>query len=233
MRLLTTALVAIAVLSGSFLCQNQLCAQGQFKSKENLDLPYDAFGLNETEEEAPEVVVFYGQSFEGDGIFYCLDRSSSTCGGEIAIEKRETIRNIMEFSSRVEFGIAFYDRGLRKFPSSGRPITADAGGKSAAVSFVSSTQCGGGTCVKLGLMACLDFASFSSAKRNVIIYLGDGGTTCPGADPSAYAQTTLAEVKSKNFKNAQINSIHVGTDPPGFSKQLASQNGGTFNQITR
>ena len=58
MRLLTTALVAISVLCGS-----QLFAQGQVKTKENLDLPYDAFGLNETEEEAPEGVVFYGQSF--------------------------------------------------------------------------------------------------------------------------------------------------------------------------
>jgi len=228
MRLLTTALVAISVLCGS-----QLFAQGQVKTKENLDLPYDAFGLNETEEEAPEVVVFYGQSFEGDGIFYCLDRSSSTCNGELAIEKRETIRNIMEFSSRIEFGIAFYDRGLRKFPTSGRPMTADASGKSAGVSFVSSTQCGSGTCVKLGLMACLEFANFSSAKRNVIIYLGDGGTTCPGSNPSQYAQTTLTEVKSKNSRRAQINSIHVGTDDSSFSKQLATQNGGTFTQITR
>jgi len=71
------------------------------------------------------------------------------------------------------------------------------------------------------------------AKRNVIIYLGDGGTTCPGADPSQYAQTTLTEVKSKNSKRAQINSIHVGTDDSSFSKQLATQNGGTFTQITR
>jgi hypothetical protein len=152
MRLLTTALMVLGILCGS-----QLFGAGQIPSKDNLDLPFDAFGLNETEGEAPEVVVFYGQSFEGDGFFYCLDRSSSTCGGEIEIEKRETIRNIMEFSSRIEFGIAFYDQGLTKFPSSGRPMTADAGGKSAGVSFVAATKCGRGTCVKLGLMACLDF----------------------------------------------------------------------------
>ena len=33
----------------------------QMASKENLDLPFDAFGISEDEKEAPEVVFFYGQ----------------------------------------------------------------------------------------------------------------------------------------------------------------------------
>ena len=233
-RVLCGIVFCSIVLGGIALCGSQLYAQqGQAPTKENLDLPYDAFGLNETEEEAPEVVVFYGQSFEGDGIFYCLDRSSSTCGGELAIEKRETLRNIMEFSSRVEFAVVFYDAGMKKFPQSGRPMKADAAGKSAAVSFVSATQCGRGTCVKRGLLECLSFASFSSAKRNVIIYLGDGGTTCPNTNHRQYGEQTLQEVKARNFKNAQVNSIHVGNDDTWFSKALATQNNGSFSQVTR
>jgi len=225
------ALVALSLVFGS-----QLQAQiggGQVPSKENLDLPYDSYGLNENEEDAPEVVVFYGQSFEGDGIFYCLDRSSSTCNGELAIEKRETIRNVMEFSTRVEFGIVFYDRGMKKFPASGRPMKANAGGKAGAISFLSSTQCGSGTCVKLGLLECLNYVGQSSAKRNIVIYLGDGGTTCPGADANQYREQTLQEVKSRNFKHAQINAVHVGNDSDVFSKQLAAQNGGTFSKVVR
>ena len=78
-------------------------AQGGL-SKENLDLPYDAMSLAEEDEDSPEVIIFYGQNYEGDGVFFCLDRSSSTRNGELKIEKREAIRSITEFSSRVEFG---------------------------------------------------------------------------------------------------------------------------------
>lgn len=45
--------------------------------KENLDLPLDAIGEAGEEEDAPEVVNFYGQTLEGDGFFYAVDRSGS------------------------------------------------------------------------------------------------------------------------------------------------------------
>ena len=45
--------------------------------KENLDLPFDALGEDEEEEEAPEVVNFYNTNLEGDGFFYVIDRSVS------------------------------------------------------------------------------------------------------------------------------------------------------------
>ena len=51
---------------------------GSVGTKDNLDLPVDAVGENVTEEEdAPEVVIFYGQQLEGDGLFYTVDRSGS------------------------------------------------------------------------------------------------------------------------------------------------------------
>ena len=45
--------------------------------KENLDLPFDALGENEEEEDAPEVVNFYTVTLEGDGFFYIIDRSGT------------------------------------------------------------------------------------------------------------------------------------------------------------
>ena len=219
--LLTTTLSTIVAT-----CTATLFGAGQIRTKENLDLPYDALGDMATEEEAPEVVVFYNQSYEGDGFFYCLDRSSSTCDGDIEIEKRETINNISEFSPRVHYGVVFYDQGLMKFPSSGRPMKATPSGKSAGISFVSSVGCGRDTCVQKGLLASIELANFSPAKRNVIIYLGDGGTTCPGADPHAYAQHTLRMVKARNVKRFAIHSTHVGGGDTSFSKALAQQNGG-------
>src|SRR5881296_3444472 len=68
-------------------------------TKENLDLPFNALGAAEDEEDAPEVVTFYGQQLEGDGFFYVIDHSlSMTESGELIIAKREVVRNISEFS---------------------------------------------------------------------------------------------------------------------------------------
>ena len=133
--------LTLIILPVVWLLTVSLFAQGT-GPKEPLDLPYDAYGLTEEEEEAPEVVVFYGQNYEGDGIFYCLDRSSSTCNGELNIEKRETIRNITEFSDRVEFGIVFYDSGIMKFPRSTNPVKASQGAKAQAVRDRAYAACG-------------------------------------------------------------------------------------------
>ena len=229
-------LLVATILIGMTVC-NVVRAQSQAKTKENLDLPFNAGGLDsETDEEAPEVVVFYGQSFEGDGIFYCLDRSGSTAQGELNIEKRETVRNIMDFSPRVQFGVVFYASDVMRFPSTGRPIDASAGNKNAASGWIMSVQSGSGTCVKRGLLDALNFANRSSAKRNIVIYLGDGQTTCPGADPAAYARRTLKEVRSENSKNVQINAICVGAGnevSETFPQALARMNEGQYCRITR
>ena len=93
--------------------------------KENLDLPFDAVGESESEEDAPEVVIFYGQQLEGDGFFYTIDRSGSMQdSGELGRAKQEVSRNVSEFSFRTQFGVVFFDSGLQRFPSSGRPVEA-------------------------------------------------------------------------------------------------------------
>ena len=114
-------------------------------AKENLDLPYDAIGANDDDEDAPEVVVFYGTSLEGDGFFYIIDRSGSMQdSGELQIAKREVIKNIGEFSDRVEFGIFFFDKTLLSYPPNGQPAEATPAGKSSGISY----HC---NCLLLGL----------------------------------------------------------------------------------
>ena len=63
-RFVTMALVG--VLHGL-----RLNAQDGQASKENLDLPYDASLASERAESAPEVIVFYGEQYEGHGVFFC------------------------------------------------------------------------------------------------------------------------------------------------------------------
>ncbi len=229
-----TVLTAFVLFTLLLFFSANVSAQGGL-SKENLDLPYDALSLAEEDEDAPEVVIFYGQNYEGDGVFFCLDRSGSTANGELKIEKRETIRSITEFSARVQFGIVFYDAGVKKYPSTGRPLTASVGAKGGAISWLTNLRSGSGTCPGKGLMECLNYVSFSSAKRNVIIWLGDGCTTCPGGSGN-YSQKTLTQVKSRNFKRAQINAIAVGGNGEvceSFPKSLAAQNNGTYKRVPR
>lgn len=205
-------------------------------TKENLDMPFDARGETDEEEDAPEIVVFYGQQFEGDGIFYVVDRSGSMRdSGELDIAKREVLRNVREFSDRVQFGVVFFDSQVVKFPASGQPAEANPNMVSAACSFVMSISGGTGSCCRQGLAEGLRMANLASPRRKVLIYVGDGGGTCNSSAEAQYLQTTLAQITGQNYQRVQINSIGVlnpsalGVD---FMKRLAANNGGTYVRIT-
>ncbi len=214
-------------------------ALGGAGSKENLDLPYDAgiFNGEAEDEDAPEVIQFYGQQYEGDGVFFAIDRSGSMqSSGELDVAKREVAKNISEFSTRVQFGIVFFDKGLLKFPSSGRPAEAAPAMKAAGLNWVNSVKGGGGSCCQAGLVAAMQYANFSSSKRKVVIYVGDGGGSCNGADSGTYLKQTLAIVKSQNFQRAQINAIgvlDVSQEGKDFLTALAQSNGGSYTYIAK
>ncbi len=199
--------------------------------KQNLDLPFNG-GLVERDR-----IRFYGSEYEFDGIFYVIDRSHSMMNnGELEIAKREIVRNIHELSPQVEIGIVFFDRGITKFPASGRPAYATAAIKAAAINFVQSIHCGGGSCVQQGLMEGMLFANLSTADRKVLLYVGDGGGHCNGTDQNSYLQQTLGVVKSQNFQRAQVNAIgvvDVSNVGDNFLRSLAISNGGTYVKITR
>ena len=222
-------------LSQTTFLQGQTLGGGILKA--NLDLPFDAGLLNDDteDEDAPEIITFYSQQYEGDGIFYTIDRSGTMQDrGELTIAKREIRRNIIELSGRVQFGIVFFDRGIMKFPGNGRPTEADAAMKSSALSWLQSVQGGGGSCCQQGLVEALKFANASSSARKVVLYVGDGGGTCAasGQGEDAYLQKTLAVVKSQNFQRAQVNAIGVLMQgrqrQEQFLKALAAGNGGTY-----
>jgi Mg-chelatase subunit ChlD len=204
-------------------------------TKENLDLPFQSSGSGDDEEEAPEIVFFYGQQFEGEGFFFCMDRSGSTRQGELEIEKREAIRTVQQFSKRVEFGIVFFAGDVAKWPSNNRPASADGASKSAAIAWMSTIQPGRGSCVLEGLVQTIQFANRSSTARNVVIYLGDGGTNCTSHNPNDYRTRALNAARTANFRNFPINVICVGSDNVNedFCKALATMNGGSYKRVSR
>jgi hypothetical protein len=174
---------------------------------------------------------------EGDGIFFVIDKSNGFAGtGGFAIAKREVLRNVNEFSSCIDLGIVFFDSSVVRFPADGKPAAATAEAKQSAIDFVNAVWTGSGSCIRAGLLAGLDFADQSTAARKVIVYVGDGGGMCQGADEATYLNQTLDAVRERNQGEVQFNTICVlscstlGTD---FLKRLAAENGGTYTRIVR
>ena len=174
---------------------------------------------------------------EGDGIFYVIDKSNGFASfGGLAMAKQEVIRNVTELSSCIDLGIVFFDSSIMRFPADGKPAAATAEAKQSAIDFVNAVWTGSGSCIRAGLLAGLDFADQSTAGRKVIVYVGDGGGTCQGADEATYLNGTLDAVRERNQGEVQINTFCVqscstlGTD---FLKRLAAENGGTYTRIVR
>lgn len=201
--------------------------------KENLDLPFDAAVGDEHEEAAPEVLVFYGEAYETEAVFFCLDQSLSMGQGEWQILQRELIRVISELSSSMEFGIVFFHEEATVFPASKKPAVANAGSKASAIAMVQSTKASNrSTCFLPGLREALNMANQSSAKRRTVIFMSDGKVTCVGEDTVKYTEKTLQQTKAMNTKRTVINTLGVGREViEFFMESLATRNGGTFRRV--
>jgi hypothetical protein len=202
-------------------------------TKENLDLPFDAVGNSDDEEEAPEIIVFYGQQVEGDCFVFCCDKSSSMEGAQWKRLQQEVVKIINGFSDRVQFGIVFFDANMVKFPPSGRPADANQAMKGAGVAMVMSTVTGHGTCSKAALVQSLQYTNQSTGKRKSIVYLSDGHNTCNGMDEIEYTKSLMAEVTARNTQRAHINTFCIGSDwvDENFMRNLAAANQGTYTRI--
>ena len=201
--------------------------------KENLDLPLSS--EDSSEDESFEAILFYGQTYEGDGFFFTFDHSGTmTDSGELAIAKREVVQAIEQLSERSEFSMNSFSSHLRRFPSNGRPARATVQSKSDAVSFVEGVVGGGGTCCRAALLDALRSARFSTAKRKLILYVSDGGGTC-GGDEAKYLEETLNVVTHQNGEQVPIHTFGVLMEgravQEDFLQRLAAANGGTYRRV--
>lgn len=219
------------------LVSSSLAAQGLgglgFR-KENLDLPYNAgSSYGEDEEEAPEIVRFYGQTYETEAVFFCLDQSLSMGEGEWQALQRELVRVVTEFSNSMEFGIVFFHEEATVFPRNKRPTRASPAMKQAAIAMVRATSPSDqSTCFLEGLREALRMANRCEAKRKTLIFMSDGKATCVGENSVTYSQRTLDEVRSLNTVRTAINTVGVGFEViEFFMRSLAEQNRGMYRRL--
>jgi hypothetical protein len=173
--------------------------------------------------------VNYGSCVEESRIVLVTDRSSTTCSGLLALYKQAMLEEISDFSRDVEFAVLFYDRGLKQFPPTGTLLPAVAANNPAALSFVSSTQCGSGTCVKRALLEAANLLG----DRGVIRFRGSGCTTCPGANPDAYLQQTLRELEARISGTRIRIEADIEAGCPEFARSLLEFENVVVNVITR
>jgi Mg-chelatase subunit ChlD len=234
-RISLCTIVAIG-LAASFPFPARACAS--FSLKKNLDLPAEAAGDSGDDESLPEIIVFYGQQYEGDGVFFCCDKSGSMAGAKWKRLQGEVTRNLRSFSPRVQFGIVLFDSKTVAFPSSGRPAEASEAMKAQAIEMVMATGTGQLTCAKPALAMALNYANSSTSKRKIIIYLSDGWNTCACMESGKYSTEILSEVAQRNTQHVRINALCIG--PAGkyavnedFMRALASQNSGTYVRLVQ
>ncbi len=254
-KLLILTGVLISIIAATAFSRPQEVG-GYRGDNSNLDLPYNADTSDTVEEDAAEIIHFYGQQFEGDSFVFCVDRSGSMSShGELARAKREICRNIMEFSNRTEFAVCFFDSELRMWPPNGRPIKATTQTRSAACRWVGIMPRGLQSCPQEGLIRSIQTLNRSKNRRRCLVYVGDGGGTCMipgwrdryGGSASSvvqesinfeatYLEETLKVVRRWNYKDVSINTIGVMMNGRrglhhDFVRNLALQNDGTYRRI--
>ncbi|MFQ5654296.1 MAG: VWA domain-containing protein [Planctomycetota bacterium] len=198
-------------------------------TKRPLDLPSGGRGEEEDEEDAPETITFYGSEYEGDGFFWCLDKSCSMgWNGEINTLKQEVTQAVNSLSTRAEFSLVSFSGNTvvwSPFPQKANPAT-----KAAAIAWVQNISAGGWTCLAPAGVQTVNISNQSSKRRKQVLILSDGVPTCNGQNTQAEC---LANITAANWQGTPVNTLYISADDAGinFMQQLAQMNNGTFTLV--
>ena len=178
---------------------------------------------------------FYTLELSGDAVFFVIDRSGEMPdSGELSRAKNEIRKVVEAMPDGIRFAIIFFDAGLTRFPTGSEPAVASPESRSSAVAFLNQVTGEAGTCGAAALRSALGSASLSGARRNLVLYVSDGGGTCMGVEERGYLQTTLEDVTRANSGLARIHTIEVLNATSlgkAFLKSLAERNGGVTVRV--
>ena len=220
MTLLFAGLFSISTLEG-------LPAQSPSGGRMPLDLPSGGKGEDDPEEDILEVIHFWGNEYEGDAFFWCLDKSGSMYGESISKLKQEFTSTMLSLSSEAEFGVVAFSSGHVALSTA--PLRAESENKEWAIDWVQQLLPDGSTRRGPAMIETLNLANQSSKSGRQILVLSDGFPGCYGMDTS---EQVLADVRNANYERIPVNTIYISSNQDGsyFMQMLAAQNNGTFHQ---
>ena len=220
----------IAIALGTTVLSSWMLAQGQPVDSGPLDLPRVGAGVAaDDEEDAPECITFYGSEYEGDGFFWCLDKSCSMgWAGEIETLRTEVTQSILQLSSHAEFGLNAFSSNTIAWALS--PQRASASRKSSATEWINSLQAEGWTCLAPAAVQIVQIAHQSTKRRRQILILGDGQPWCDSIDTGPQC---LADISAANYESVPVHTLYISASSEGvpFFQQLSQENGGTFTLV--
>lgn len=199
------------------------------RARRALDLPAGFRGQDPEEEDESESIVFYGQEFEADGFFWCLDTSGSMAeGGKLEILKQEVTQAINSLSRRAEFGLVSFNSSTQVW--SQQPVAATADRKAAGSAWVQSLVAAGWTCLAPAAVQTLQISNQCRRASKTVLVVGDGVPICNGVDTR---DACLLAVATANWQRTPVNTLYVANDNDGqaFMRALAEQNGGQFVHV--
>lgn len=196
-----------------------------------LDLPNGGRAIGEDEEDCLETILFYGSEFEGDGFFFCLDKSGSMANdSRLDTLKSEVVKALDSLTSKSEFGIVAFSTGWISWDT--RPKRAQPDIVDDAKNWVNQLNAAGQTHLAPAGVETIRLSSLSRKKHKHIIVLSDGLPNGPGALNSAITDTINA-ITLANWERTPIHTIFIGDNQIGknFMQTLALMNSGTFTQV--
>ncbi len=217
---------------------------GSFR-KENLDLPFDAVGEAGESEEAPEIIVFYGQGYEATDIVFVLDESlTMNRQTRFQIEKREANRAISEMHTDSRFNVVFFGGQTTSFRR--RMIEATTSNKRAAAAFVNGRATNLGTCLGEAVVEALRMLQRGGSRFPAVLLVSDGTPTrCPFVPSGDCAgrrrvvETVLSNIRSANTSRVPIHALLVGQEDRcaglarEFMTRVADSSSGTFRSLAQ
>ncbi|MEM7164535.1 MAG: hypothetical protein AAF581_03680 [Planctomycetota bacterium] len=192
-----------------------------------LDLPA-GYGVADRDEDDSETIVFYGQEYEGEGFFWCLDASGSMAvGGKMEVLKGEVTAAVSSLSRSAEFAIVAFNQNHTEW--SAQPRRATPAAKASAITWVQALTPNSWTCLAPAGVRTLALSQLCRKRGKAVLVVGDGQPLCEGVDTSALCLTAF---QTANWQRTPVHTLFIGDgEGAAFMQQLAQENGGRFVQV--
>lgn len=220
LSLLVVGITTLGVTSSSIV------AQTTGTSKRPLDLPAGKFGKDEEDQEdESETIIFYGQEYEAQAFFWCLDRSGSMQGNRLSILKQEVTAAINSLTGQAEMGFVSFSDGHTAWAE--LPVKATVAQKGSAIAWVQQLQASGLTCMAPAAVKAVQISNMSRKRDKSIILISDGSPNCPACPE------TITAITGANWQQTAVNTLFIGAEATGAGcmQQIASANFGSFTQV--
>ena len=171
-----------------------------------LDLPAGGAARSDHDEDPAGAITFYGSTFEGDGFFWALDKSSSMHeDGRWSLLRGEMDSALSQLTPRAHVALTAFSTGVQVW--SPRPRAATPQQVASAKGWVASRIVAGQTDTTIGVVTLLQIAARSDKRERLVILVSDG---VPNDPPQALVDITTANWEQLPIHGVALTPSQIG-----------------------